>query len=164
MKVRCYADEEITEMDEYSVRLLGQIHDNHGISVEIDRIDSHHGAITDSHREAHHSTPEEVYKRDLTPNVDLNEALNQTPSEAFKRYGKLNIAGNVAIVDEEETVQWTSALPKYADGYDTRAESQTAMDFLESMAVSPSIRICVKYQSLLDGHESFCPNCGYEPT
>jgi hypothetical protein len=164
MKVRYYADEEIGEMHEHAIRLLRQIHDEHDISVEIDRIDSHHGAITDFPGEVRHSTPEEVYERDFKRNRNLNKSLEQTPSEAFKRYGKLDIAGNVAIVDEEGTVQWASTLPGYADGYGPGAESQTAMDFLEDIAVSPSNRDCVKCLSLLDGDENFCPNCGYDLT
>lgn len=164
MKVRYYADEEIGEMHEYAIRLLRQIHDEHDISVEIDRIEPHHGAITDFPGEVRHSTPEEVYERDLKRNRDLNEAIEQTPSEAFKHYGKLDIAGNVAIVDEGGTVQWASTLPGYADGYGPGTESQTAMDFLEDIAVSPSNRICVKCLFLVDGDENFCPNCGYDLT
>jgi len=50
----------------------------------------------------------------------------------------------------------------YADGYRPGAESQTAMDFLEDIAPSPSNRICVECLHLLDGEENFCPNCGHD--
>jgi len=36
------------------------------------------------------------------------------------------------------------------------------MDFLEDIATDPSNRLCVECLSLLDGDETFCPNCGYE--
>jgi hypothetical protein len=84
---------------------LGTLHDEHGIAVEIDRIDEQHGPITDFPGEVRTPTPEEVYERDLKRNPDLNQSIGQTPSEAFKRYGKLDIAGNVAVVDDEGTVQ-----------------------------------------------------------
>jgi len=42
-----------------------------------------------------------VYERDLKRNRALNQTIDQTPSEAFKRYRKLDIAGNVAVVDDE---------------------------------------------------------------
>jgi len=34
------------------------------------------------------------------------------------------------------------------------------MDFLEDIATDPSNRLCVECLSLLDGDETFCPNCG----
>jgi len=32
----------------------------------------------------------------------------------------------------------------------------------EDIATDPSNRLCVECLSLLDGDETFCPNCGYE--
>ena len=160
--IRYYADAEIREMHNHAIRLLAQLHDGHGITVEIDRIDEKHDPITDFPGEVRRLSPEEVYERDLKRNRALNAVTEQTPSEAFKHYGKLDIAGNVAVVDEEGIVQWASTLPGYADGYGPGAESQTAMDFLEDIATSPSNRICVECLHLLDGGESFCPNCGYD--
>ena len=160
MKMRYYADSDIRELHNHTLRLLGKLHDDHGITVEIDRIDEQHGPIKDFPGEVRASTPEEVYERDLKRNSDLNQSIEPTPSEGFKRYGKLDIARNVAVVDDEGTVQWASTLPGYADGYGRGAESQTAMDFLEDIATSPSNRICVECLHLLDGDESFCPNCG----
>jgi len=154
MRVRYYADADHRGWHDHTLRLLRELYDDHGITVEIDRIDEQHGPITDFPGEVRASTPEEVYERDLKRNSDLNQSIEPTPSEGFKRYGKLDIAGNVAVVDDE--------LPGYADGYGPGAESQTAMDFLEDIATSPSNRICVECLHLLDGDESFCPNCGYE--
>lgn len=162
MKVRYYADAELREWHEHAIRLLRRIRDEHGISVEIDRIDEQHTPITNFPGRIRRLTPEEVYERDLKRNRDLNEVIEQTPSDAFKRYGKLEIAGNVAIVDGEGIVRWASTLPGYADGYRTGAESQTAMDFIEDIAISPRNRICVECLHLLDGDEGFCPNCGYD--
>lgn len=162
MKVRYYADADIREWHEHAIRLLRQLHDEHRIAVEIDRIDEQHGPITDFPGEIRYPTPEEIYERDLKRNRDLNRSIDPTPSDGFKRYGKLHIAGNVAVVDDEGIVQWASTLPGYADGYRPGAESQTAMDFLEDVATSPSNRICVECLYLLDGDESFCPNCGHD--
>lgn len=162
MILRYYADADIREWHDHVLRLLRTLNDEHDIAVKIDRIDEQHGPITDFPGEVRSSTPEEVYERDLKRNRDLNQTIDQTPSEAFKRYGKLDIAGNVAVVNDEETVQWASTLPGYADGYRPGAASQTAMDFLEDIATAPSNRICVECLSLLDSDETFCPNCGYE--
>ncbi|SFL46618.1 hypothetical protein SAMN04487950_3896 [Halogranum rubrum] len=162
MILRYYADAEIPEWHDRTLRLLRTLHDEHGITVEIDRVDEQHGPITDFPGEVRYPTPEDVYERDLKRNRELNQAIDQTPSEAFKRYGKLDIAGNIAVVDDEGTVRWASTLPGYADGYRPGVESRTAMDFLEDIAASPSNRLCVECLSLLDGDENFCPNCGYE--
>jgi hypothetical protein len=162
MKVRYYADVDIRELHDHTLRLLRTLHDDHDIIVEIDRIDQQHGPITDFPSEVRTSTPEKVYERDLKRNSALNQSIKPTPSEGFKRYGELDIAGNVAVVDEEGTVQWASTLPGYADGYGPGAEDQTAMDFLEAIATSPSNRICVECLHLLDGDESFCPSCGQD--
>ena len=91
MKVRYYADIEIREMHNHALRLLTQFHDEHGITVEIDRIDERHDPITDFPGDVQHLTPEAVYERDLKRNRALNDVIEQTPSEAFKRYGKLDI-------------------------------------------------------------------------
>ena len=162
MKTRYYADADIREWHEHALRLLRTLHDEHGIAVEIDRIDEQHGPITDFPGEVRNPSPEEVYERDLKRNRDLNQTIDPTPSKAFKRYGSLDIAGNIAIIDSGGTVQWASVLPGYADGYGPGAESQTAMDFLEDIATSPSNRICVECLHLLDGSETFCPDCGHE--
>lgn len=161
MILRYYADADIREWHDHVLRLLKQLHDEYGLTVEIDRIDEQHRVITDFPGEVRSLTPEDVYERDLKRNSELNQRIDRTPSEAFKRYGKFDIAGNIAVVDDDGTVQWASTLPGYADGYDPGAESQTAMDFLEDIATAPSNRICVECLSLLDGDENFCPNCGY---
>ncbi|WP_458191170.1 zinc ribbon domain-containing protein [Haladaptatus sp. NG-WS-4] len=162
MRLRYYADADVREWHEHTLRLLRKLHDDHDILVEIDRIDEQHGPINDFPGEVRSSTPEEIYERDLKRNRALNQSIEPTPSEGFKRYSKLNIAGNVAIVDDEGTVQWASTLPGYAGGYRPGVEDQTAMDFLEDIATTPSNRFCVECLQLLDGDESFCPNCGSE--
>ena len=162
MKIRYYADADIQEWYEHALRLLRTLHDDHDITVEIDRIDEQHGPITDFPGDIRYPSSEEVYERDLKRNRDLNRTIDPTPSEGFKRYGSLDIAGNIAVVDDEDTVQWASTLPGYARGYGPGVESRTAMDFLEDIATSPSNRICVECLHLLDGSESFCPNCGHE--
>ncbi|PHQ46943.1 zinc ribbon domain-containing protein [Halorubrum sp. C3] len=162
MILRYYADAEIREWHDHTLRLFRTLYDTHGIAVEIDRIDEQHGTIADFPGEIRSSTPEDVYERDLKRNRALNQTIDQTPSEAFKRYGKLDIAGNVAVVDDEGTVQWASTLPGYANGYRPGVASQTAMDFLEDIAIRPSNRLCVECLSLLDGDETFCPDCGRE--
>lgn len=130
MRLRYYADADIPEWHDHTLLLLEKLYDDHGISVEINRIDEQHGPITDFPGEVWASTSEKVYERDLKRNSTLNQSIEPTPSEGFKRYGKLDIAGNVAAVDDEGTVQWSSTLPGYANGYEPSAESQTAMDFL----------------------------------
>lgn len=162
MKVRYYGDADVESWHEHTLNLLRTIHDEHGIAVDIDRVTERYGPITDFPGDVRKTTAEAVYERDLKHNRDLIEAIEQRPSQAYKRSWKLDIAGNVAIVDDEGTVQWASTLPGYADGYGPGAESQTALDFLEDIATSPSNRICVACLHQLDGDESFCPNCGHE--
>ena len=162
MRVRYYADTDVREWHEHTLQLLRKLTDDHDILIEIDRINEQHGPLTQFPGEVRSSTPEEVYERDFKRNRALNQSIEPTPSEGFKRYGTLNIAGNIAIVDDEGTVQWTSTLPGYADGYGPGTESQTAMDFLEDIATSPTNRFCVECLHLLDGDERFCPNCGSE--
>jgi hypothetical protein len=162
MNLRYYADADIREWHEQILRLLRALHDDHGLVMEIDRIDEQHGPIIEFPGEVRSSTPETVYERDLKRNRALNQSIESTPSEGFKRYGKLDIAGNVALVDDAGTAQWASTLPGYADGYGPGVEDQTAMDFLEEIATAPSNRFCVECLHLLDGDERFCPNCGSE--
>ncbi|MXV60971.1 zinc ribbon domain-containing protein [Natronorubrum sp. JWXQ-INN-674] len=163
MKVRYYADAEVQSWHEHTIRLLRTIHDERGLSVEIDRIDERYSSITDFPGKIRYPTPEAVYERDLKRNRDLTERIDHRPSDAYKPYGNFDIAGNIALVDEEGTVQWASTLPGYADGYGPDAGPHTSLDFLEDIAISPSNRVCVECLQLLDGDETFCPNCGYEP-
>lgn len=162
MKVRYYADAESRSWHEQTIRLLRTIHDKHGLPVEIDRIDERHTSITGFPGNIKYPTPEEVYERDLKHNRDLTERIDQRPSNAFKSYGDLDIAGNIALVDDEETVQWASTLPGYADGYGPDGGPYASLDFLKEFSRSPSNRVCVECGQLLDGNESFCPNCGCE--
>lgn len=162
MNVRYYADAAVKEWHEHTLRLLRTLHNEHDITVEIDRIDEQHGPITDVPGDVQSSTPEEVYTRDLKHNQALNQAIEPTPAEGFNRNGKLDIAGNVAVIDDEGCVRWASTLPGYADGYGPGAESRSALDFLEDIAAAPVNRICVDCLHLLDGDETFCPNCGRE--
>jgi hypothetical protein len=162
MKVRYYADAEVHSWHTHTLRLLSTIHDDHGIPIEIDRIVDRHDPITEFPGEICQTTVQEVYERDLKNNRDLAESVDQRPSDAYKQYGELDIAGNVALVDEEGTVQWASTLPGTADGYVPDAGPHASLDFLEEIAQSPSNRVCVECLSLLDGEETFCPNCGHE--
>lgn len=162
MKVRYYADADIREWHEHAVHVLRRIHEEHSIAVEIDRINEQHGPVSHFPGEVRYPTPAAVYERDLKDNRALNAVIEQPPSEAYKRYGNLDIAGNIAVVDDGGIVQWASTLPGYADGYRPGAESRTAMDFLEDIVRSPSNRVCVECLTLLDGVETFCPDCGYD--
>jgi hypothetical protein len=83
MKVRYYADTDRRELHDYMLRLLGTLHDDHGITVEVDRINEHHGPITDFPGDVRSFTPTEVYERDFKRNSALNQRIDQTPSEAF---------------------------------------------------------------------------------
>jgi hypothetical protein len=161
MKLRYYADAEVENWHSHMVRLLRTVHDEHGIPVEIDRTNERFGPITDFPGDIRHPTPAKVYERDLKNNRDLIDRIDQQPSKAYKRSGNLEIAGNIAVVDDEENVQWASTFPGYADGYGPGLERQTALDFVEEVADSPSNRICVECLHQLDGDENFCPNCGY---
>lgn len=162
MKLRYYADSEVREWHEHALRCLTTLHDEHDITVEVERIDEQHGPLPGFLGEVRQSDPEAVYERDLKRNRTLNERIEQRPSEAYKRYGNFEIAGNVAVVADDGSVVWASTLPGYADGYMPGVESETAMDFLEDITSAPSNRVCVDCAALLDGSEQYCPSCGAE--
>ena len=160
MRVRYYADAEVQNWHEQALRCLATVHEEYDVTVEIERIDEQHGQLPEFPGEVRSGTPEEVYERDLKRNRTLNNRIDETPSEAYKRYGTLEIAGNVAVVTDGGSVEWASTLPGYADGYMPGVESETAMDFLEDIASDPSSRICTECCAQLDGSEQFCPSCG----
>jgi hypothetical protein len=71
MNVRYYADADIQELHGHMLRLLRTLHDEHGITVEIERIDEQHGPLTDFPGDVRYPSPEEVYERDLKRNREL---------------------------------------------------------------------------------------------
>ncbi|MDZ7700588.1 MAG: zinc ribbon domain-containing protein [Halobacteriales archaeon] len=158
MIVRYYGDAERRDWHGHMVSLLERIHDDHGIPVEIDRVEARHGTIDDFPGAINHPTAEAVYERDLKNNRVLIENIDERPSEAYKRSGDLDVAGHVAIVNDG--VHWASTLTGDAYGYGPGASSKTAIDFLEDVADSPSDRVCVECLELLDGEGNYCPNCG----
>jgi len=158
MKIRYYADAELREWHDHALQLLETLHDNHGITVEIDRIDTQHGPITEFPGEVRSSTPKTVYERDFKQNRDLATTIDRTPSEVYKFRGDFDIAGHVAVVTD--TVTWASTLHGSAAGHGPGAEDKTPLDFLGDVAESPSNRICTTCAHLLDGTETFCPACG----
>lgn len=162
MKIRYYGDSDIENWHTHTLRLLRTVHEEHDIAVEIERVEAQYGPITEFPGDVRQTTAQDVYERDLKYNRTLIDTIEQRPSQAYKRSGTLDVAGNVAIVDDEGTVQWASTLPGYADGYGPGAESQTAMDFMEDIATSPSNRVCVDCLHQLDGDENFCPTCGHD--
>ena len=83
MRLRYYADSDIREHHEHVLRLMQKLHDDHGIVVEIDRIDEQHGPITEFPGEVRALTPEDIYERDLKRNRALNQSIEPTPSEGF---------------------------------------------------------------------------------
>jgi hypothetical protein len=160
MRLRYYADAGVRNWHEQALRCLTTLHEEHDVTVEIERIDEQHGQLPEFPGEVRSATPEEVYERDLKRNRTLNERIEETPSEGYKRYGKLEIAGNVAVVSADGSVEWATTLPGYADGYGLGVELKTAMDFLEDIASDPSSRICTECCAQLDETEQFCPSCG----
>jgi hypothetical protein len=158
--IRYYADAEVRDWHGYMVTHLKRIRDEHGISVEIDRIEPRHGPIENFPGAINYSTAEEVYERDLKNNRVLIKNIDQRPSEAYKRNGDVDVAGHVAIVDDG--VHWASTLKGDAHGYGPGARMKTAIDFLEDVADSPSERVCVGCLELLAGNGNYCPNCGRE--
>jgi hypothetical protein len=162
MKVRYYADPEIREWRDRAVELLETVHVEYDISIEIDHVAERYGSITDFPGNVRQEAPQLVYERDFKNNDALLEVIERRPSRIYKQSGTPDIAGNVAVVDNTDTVRWASTLPGYADGYGPEARLQTAMDFLEDIAQSPSNRICIDCLYVLSGDELFCPSCGVE--
>jgi len=160
MKLRYYGDAELREWNDRAIQLLKQIQVDHGVPVEIARVNNQYELDDDFPGEVRSHDPETIYERDLKRNSDLNRTIGPTPSEAFRSAGTFAIAGNIAVVDGRGVVQWVSTLPGYAAGYGPDAESQTAMNFLEDIAADPSNRICTDCCHLLEGSEQFCPSCG----
>jgi hypothetical protein len=162
MKVRYYADPEIREWRDRAIELLETVSVEHDISIEIDRVAERYGSITDFSGNVRQESADFVYERDFKDNDALLEILDRRPSTVYKRSGRPDIAGNVAVVDATGTVRWASTLPGYADGYGPETSRRSAMDFLEDIAQSPNKRICIECFHLLRGNERFCPDCGVE--
>lgn len=156
MKLRYYGDAEMEEWHDRMIQLLETIHSEHGISVEIIRIDVRFDPITEFPGEVRHETAETAYDRDFKNNTELAANIDRTPTAVFRT--KFHIAGHVAIVSDG--VKWTSTLQGDAYGHGPGAEEQTPLDFLIDVADSPSNRFCVECVELLDGDETFCPGCG----
>lgn len=156
MKLRYYGDAEMEEWHDRMIQLLETIHSEHGLSVEIIRIDVRFDPITEFPGEVRHETAETAYERDFKNNTELAANIDQTPTAVFRT--KFHIAGHVAIVSDG--VKWTSTLQGDAYGHGPGAEEQTPLDFLIDVAESPSNRFCVECVELLDGDETFCPGCG----
>ncbi|MFC7074695.1 zinc ribbon domain-containing protein [Halovenus rubra] len=161
MKIRYYADADIQEWHDHTLRLLRTVHNNHDILVEIVQIDEQYGPITNFPGEVRSSTPEDVYERDFKQNRDLAANISRPPSKVYKFEGDIDIAGHVAVVTDD--VQWASTLQGDAYGHGTGAKDKTPIDFLADVSESPSNRICIECAHLLDGDETFCPACGFEP-
>ncbi len=157
MKIRYYADAEIRDAQPRDTS-AAQLHD-HDITVEIDRIDEQHDPIPDFPGEVRRLTPEEVYERDLKRNRSLNAVIEQTPSEAFKRYGTLDIAGNVAVIDEEEPSSGHQPFQDMRTGTDQEPKHRQQWTFSKT-SLHRRVTVSVSNAGLLDGDENFCPNCG----
>lgn len=160
MKIRYYADADVREWHEHTLQLLRTLHDDHGITVELDRIDKQHGPIRDFPGEVQAYTPEKVYERDFEQNRVLATNIARQPSKVYKFGDDFDISGHVAVVTDE--VQWASTLQGDAYGHGPEAENKTPIDFLDDITESLSNRICTECANLLDGDEGFCPNCGTE--
>lgn len=160
MKVRYYADAELDHWHKHILRLLETIHDEHDIPVEIDRVEERHGPITEFPGDIRYPTTKDVYDRDLKDNHELAATIDRAPASVYKLGDEFDIAGHVAIIDDQ--VQWASTLHGDAYGHGPGAKDQTPIDFLADMAESPSNRVCVECLHQLDGDETFCPNCGRE--
>jgi hypothetical protein len=160
MKIRYYGDAEVRKWHDRAIHLLTRLQEDQGVPVEIARVNIRYGLDGDFPDKVRSQDPETVYEQDLKRNTDLNRTIEPTPSQAFRSSGGFAIAGNIAVVDNQDVVQWASTLPGYADGYGPDAEDRTAMDFLEEIAADPSNRICTDCCHLLQGSEKFCPECG----
>lgn len=160
MRVRYYADAEVWNWHDHMLQLLETIHTEHGIAVEIHRVVDRFGPLTEFPGDVRETTAQEVYERDLKHNPDLIDELRITPSDAYKPNGTLDVAGHVALVDDG--VKWASTLQGDYHGYTRDARPHTAIDFLIDIADTPSNRFCIDCLHQLDGHETYCPACGFE--
>lgn len=160
MKLRYYADAEMKHWHNEILRLLKTIYHEHGITVEIDRVEERFGQISDFPGEISRSSPQEVYHRDFEDNDELISNIDWPSSRPYTFGGTFQIADHIALIDDG--VQWASTLQGDAYGHGPGAEEHTPIDFLEDVADSPSNRFCVECVHLLDGDETYCPTCGHE--
>jgi hypothetical protein len=115
MKVRYYADTEVSNCHNHMLRLLRSIHDEHGISVEIDRITERAGPITDFPGDIRYSTAREVYERDLKNNRNLIENIDQQPSTAIE-FDEDGRSKRPTVWYEEITVELPLTTDEDSDG------------------------------------------------
>lgn len=160
MKVRYYADAQLQEFHDRILDLLATVHETHGVPVEVERVEERFGPIADFPGRITTTPVENVYERDFKQNQKLRSNLDRMPSGVYKVGGRFEIAGHVSLVDE--SVVWASTLRGDAYGHGPGAEEATPIDFLADVAESPSSRVCLECTHLLDGNETFCPNCGHD--
>jgi hypothetical protein len=110
MKVRYYAEADIQEWHENTLRLLGELYEDHGITVEIDQIDEQHDPITDFPGEVRTSTPVEVYERDLKHNSALNQSIEPTLQRGSNATVSLRLQSELSRVSLENTLLTSSFL------------------------------------------------------
>lgn len=162
MKIRYYADAEMSDWHDQILGLLETIRERHGIPVEIDRVEQRFGPITDFPGDIRRVSAQEVYDRDFEDNQEYISNVDWPDPDPHKHGDNYEIAGHVAVAGGEDRVVWVSRLPGHAAGHDPGTEELTPIDFLEDVADSPNNRVCIECLHFLDGDENFCPNCGYE--
>ncbi|MFC4989365.1 zinc ribbon domain-containing protein [Saliphagus infecundisoli] len=160
MKLRYYADAQLQEFHDRILDLLEKIYEMHGIPVEVERVEERFGPLSNFPGRVTATPVENVYERDIEQNQKLRSNLDRMPSRVYKIGTRFEIAGHVSLVDE--SVIWISTLRGDAYGHGPRAEEATPIDFLADVAESPSNRVCLECTHLLNGSETFCPNCGHE--
>lgn len=158
MKIRYYADAELPEWHDRMVGLLRTIHEEHGIEVEIERVEERFGPVPDFPGTVREAATHEVYERDFSDHTELFEEIGWPTLNPYGSGDGLQIAGHVAMLGDR--VRWASTLQGDSPGHGPGAEEHTPIDFLEDVAASPSNRVCTECLHLLEGSEKYCPNCG----
>lgn len=109
MKLRYYADAYDREDHKATIERLIQIQKLHDIPVEIERVRSKHGSISEFSGQVQDAEMQEVYSRDFAYNRTLGSHYTKSPGQIFRtNSNRPTINGLVGVVDSE--LQWCTRL------------------------------------------------------
>lgn len=131
--LRYYGDNHDEDDHMRIVNLLKKVHREHGIKVQVERVNPRYGPIESFLGQVREADLQEVYQRDFERNRDLSSNVGRPPSDAFKtNSGNIAISGTVGIVDSG--LRWAAELRSYKEDPEGSDPNKWAVNFLENVA------------------------------
>lgn len=131
--LRYYGDNYDEDDHSRIVELLKKVHREHGIKLQVERVNPRYGPIESFPGRVREADLQEVYERDFERNRDLSSNVGRPPSDAFKtNSGNIVISGTVGIVDSG--LRWAAELRSYKEDPGGSDPNKWAVNFLENVA------------------------------